>query len=110
MNLHHKRISRFDIEGTIYDEAHVDRLRREYLALVVLQMRSEGYVPRADIDQDFTMSYCGPRKGYSFRLSIYGIYVGKRASQTIDSVYGYRPQYAKKAKAQSNQKRTTGTT
>lgn len=110
MNLHHKRISRFDIEGTIYDEAHIDRLKREYLALVVLQMKSDGYVPRADIDQDFTVSYHGPRKGYSFRLSVYGVYVGKKTAQLIDSAYGYRPQYAKKTKAQANQKKTTGTT
>ncbi len=110
MNLHHKRISRFDIEGTIYDEAHVERLRREYLALVVLQMKSEGYVTRSDIDQDFTLSYNGPTGGYSFKLSVYGIYVGKKTAQVVDSVYGYKPQYANKTKAKKGQKKTTGTT
>ncbi len=109
MNLHHKRITRFNIEGTIYDEAHVDRLRKEYLALLVLQMKSDGYVPRADIDQDFTLSYSGPRMGYNFKLSVYGVYIGKRAAQTIDSVYGYKPHYSRKVKAPS-EKKTTGTT
>lgn len=110
MNLHHKRITRFDIEGTIYDEAHVDRLRKEYLALVVLQMKSEGYIPRSDIDLDFTLSYSGPRNGYTFRLSVYGVYVGKRSAQLLDSAYGYKPQYSNKAKAKAAQKKTTGTT
>ena len=110
MNLHHKRITRFDIEGTIYDEAHVDRLRKEYLALVVLQMKSEGYVPRSDIDQDFTFSFAGPKKGYTFRLSVYGVYVGKKTAQTIDSVYGYKPHYSSRPKQKADQKKINGTT
>lgn len=106
---HHKSIKRFDIAGTLYDEAHIDRLKREYLALLVLQMKSEGYVVRADIDPDFTISYNGARNGYSFRLSIYGVYLGKRKAQQIDQMNGYKPQYAAKP-VDSKQKKTTGTT
>lgn len=107
MNFHHKRITKFDIEGSIYDEAHVDRLKSEYLALIVLQMKSEGYVPRSDIDPHFTFFYDGPKKGFSFKLSVYGVYVGKRQAQLLDSVLGYKPLYSKEAKRANRQKKTT---
>lgn len=97
------------MEGTLYDEAHIDRLKTEYLALIILQMKSDGYVVRADIDPDFTISYNGPRNGYDFKLSVYGVYLGKRKAQQVDRMYGYKPQYAKKP-IDSKQKRTTGTT
>ena len=97
------------MEGTLYDEAHIERLKIEYLALLVLQMKSEGYVVRADIDPDFTISYNGPRNGYHFKLSVYGVYLGKRKAQEIDKMYGYKPQYAKKP-VTSKAKKTTDST
>ena len=106
---HHKSIKRFGIEGTLYDEAHIERLKIEYTALLVLQMKSEGYVVRADIDPDFTIFYNGTRGGYSFKLSIYGVYLGKKRAQEVDRMYGYKPQYAKKP-IEDKQKKTTGTT
>jgi hypothetical protein len=95
---HHKSIKRFDIEGTLYDEADVSRLKNEYVSLVVLQMKDNGYVPRSDIDPDWTMMFLGDRDGFSFKLSVYGVYVGRRKSQQIDALYGYRVQYTKKPK------------
>ncbi len=85
------------MEGTLYDEAHTDRLKREYLALLVLQMKSEGYVVRADIDPDWTMDYVGQSKGFKFKLSVYGTYIGKKKAQTVDRLYGYKPQYSQQA-------------
>jgi len=107
---HHKSIKRFGIEGTLYDEADVDRLKREYLALVVLQMKANGYVPRADIDPDFTVSYLGPRAGFQFQMSVYGVYVGKRKAQQLDRLYGYKPQYVNKAVGRDKKTRASGTT
>lgn len=96
MSFHHKSIKRFAIEGTLYDESHTDRLKHEYVALLVLQMKADGYVVRADIDPDWTMSYMSPAKGFKFKLSVYGAYVGKKKAQEVDRLYGYKPQYVKK--------------
>jgi len=93
----------------LYDEAHTDRLKREYLALVVLQMKTEGYVVRADVDPDWTMTYISPSKGFKFKLSVYGCYVGKKKAQEVDRLYGYKPQYSSKAKS-ANTKQKTDTT
>lgn len=90
---HHKSIKRFSMRGTLYDEADIDRLKREYLALLVLEMRADGYVVRSDIDPDFTINYLGPRDGFAFILSIYGVYIGKRKAQKVDYIHGYKPLY-----------------
>lgn len=92
------------MEGTLYDEAHIDRLKREYYALIAVQMKIDGYVVRADIDPDFTISYLGPQHGFHFELSVYGVYIGKKKAQSIDRLFGYKPQYARKPQAKKSQK------
>ena len=91
MNYHHKAIKRFEINGQIYDEAHIDRLRTEYRGLLVSSMRCEGYVERIDLNSDFTLSYNGASKGFDFRLSVFGVFVGKKKAQGIKYVDGYKP-------------------
>lgn len=108
MTFHHKSIKKFGIEGVLYDEAHTDRLKREYLALVILQMKSEGYVVRADIDPDWTMEYISAARGFRFKLSVYGSYIGKKKAQEVDRMYGYKPQYNSKAK-RSNARQSSDT-
>jgi hypothetical protein len=49
--------------------------------MVVTGMRHRGYVPRYDIDTDFTISYNG--KTFEFILSVYGVYVGKKKAEEL---------------------------
>jgi hypothetical protein len=51
-------------------------------------MRLTGYVPRLDIQPDFTLDYNEDKKYFEFELSLYGIYLGKKQSQWIDGVEG----------------------
>ena len=104
-SFHHKPIKRFEIKGSIYDDAHIDRLRVEYLALLMLSMKSDGYAPRLDIDPDFTIEYIG-KPGYYFHLSIYGVFVGKKQIQNIDGMDGYRPRMSTGPKKKTPQKKT----
>jgi hypothetical protein len=55
VNLHHKPIKKFNLEGTIYDDSAIMRLRDEYGRLLITEMKMSGYVPRLDITQDFTI-------------------------------------------------------
>lgn len=89
-HIHHKNIKRFNLEGDIHDEAFIPRLRQEYISLLVTEMRLSGYVPRIDIDPDFTTEYNESRKNFSFKLSMHGIYVGKRQSNWISGIDGTR--------------------
>jgi hypothetical protein len=70
-NFHHKQIKRFALEGTIYDESVLARLKIEYIRLLVSEMKLTGYVPRFDIDPDFTVDYNEKKKTFDFKLSPY---------------------------------------
>lgn len=87
-NIHHKPLKLFNLEGNIYDDSIIWRLRIEYADLLISEMRFAGYVPRLDIDEDFTIEYNENIKGFKFKLSMYGIHVGKRKSEWIFGVDG----------------------
>lgn len=96
---HHKSIKRFGIEGTIFDDSAVVRLREEYRKLLILEMRLAGYVPRIDIQEDFTIQYNSNKNYFEFKLSLHGIYIGKRQSEWISAVDGTTPIYTAKTKS-----------
>ena len=87
-NLHHKPIKRFNLEGDILDEAFTPRLKTEYVKLLLLEMRLSGYVPRIDIDPDFTIEYNNTIEIFTFKLSLHGVYVGKKKSEWIIGIDG----------------------
>jgi len=85
-NVHHKPLKRFNLNGSIYDDSAIWRLKEEYTSLLMTEMRISGYVMRLDIVPDFTIEYNENTKAFDFELSIYGIYVGKRKSEWIFGV------------------------
>jgi hypothetical protein len=96
---HHKPIRKFDLDGQIFDDAAMPRLKAEYIRLVVTQMRSLGYAPRLDIEPDFTIYYKEEKEIFDFKLSVYGTYVGKRKSEWIIGLDGATPIYTQKSKS-----------
>jgi hypothetical protein len=87
-NIHHKSIKRFSLQGSIYDDSAIWRLKEEYYSLLNAEMKISGYVIRLDIAPDFTIQYNEKAETFDFELSIYGIYVGKRKSEWIFGVDG----------------------
>ena len=85
-NVHHKQIKKFNLSGVIYDDSAISRLKIEYIRLMITEMRLSGYVPRIDIAPDFTIEYNEKAENFNFKLSVYGIYVGKRKSEWIFGV------------------------
>ena len=85
---HHKPLKRFYISGIIQDEALLGRLKIEYVRLLVSEMRLSGYVPRIDIDPDFTLRYNDSKDFFEFELSLHGVYAGKRKSEWIAGIDG----------------------
>jgi len=86
VNVHHKQIKKFSLDGSIYDDSAIERLKKEYVKLIVTEMRLSGYVLRIDIAPDFTIEYNEKGESFNFELSLYGIYVGKRKSEWIFAV------------------------
>ena len=98
-SFHHKKLKRFDLSGVIHDESATPRLKLEYIRLLVTEMRLTGYVPRIDIEPDFTVDYNLKKRCFEFELSVYGIYVGKRKSECIIAVDGHRAIYTPQSKS-----------
>ena len=82
-NFHHRAIKKFYLDGVIGDESDSFRLKIEYVRLIISKMRAEGYVPRLDINPDFTIDYNEKEQNFNFALSIYGVKVGKRDIEWI---------------------------
>lgn len=98
-NFHHKAIKKFNLQGIIHDDSVVGRLRAEYLRLLVSEMRLSGYVPKFEIEPDFTVDYNEKKKYFEFEITVYGIYVGKRKSEWIAGVDGTKAVYIPKNKS-----------
>ncbi len=95
---HHKPLKKFYISGVIQDEALLGRLKIEYIRLLVSEMRLSGYVPRLDLDPDFTIGYNDIKNFFEFELSIHGVYAGKRKSEWIAGVDGTKPVHIPQSK------------
>ncbi len=97
MNFMHKTIKRFELEGQITDDIFIPRMKSEYVRLLSDSMRETGYVPRFDIEPDWTISYTGNH--YEFKLSVYGSYIGKKNASCIDGLDKNRPIFTPQSKS-----------
>jgi hypothetical protein len=104
-NIHHRPIQKFFLDGVINDDSQIARFKNEYIKLVQLEMKLAGYVPRLDIDPDFTISYNEKRECFSFMLSIYGTYVGKKKSEWIVGVDGTQVIFSQEIKSKESSMR-----
>ena len=102
MNFMHKRIKRFELQGQITDDIFIPRMKSEYIRLLSTSMRDAGYVPRIDIDPDWSISYTG--NYYEFTLSVYGSYIGKKNAQCIEGLDKNRPIFTPQSKSGESSK------
>ena len=98
-NFHHKPIKIFRLDGVIHDESALGRLKNEYTRLLISEMRNCGYVPRIDIDPDFTIDYNEKKQYFEFEISVHGVYAGKRKSEWILGIDVNKPIYIQKSKS-----------
>lgn len=96
---HHKSIKRFCLDGVIYDDSMIGRLKEEYIRLLISEMKLSGYVPRIDLDPDFTIRYNDIKNYFEFELSIHAVYAGKRKSEWIAGVDGANPIFIQQTKS-----------
>jgi hypothetical protein len=98
-NYHHKPIKKFYLDGVIHDESAIGRLRLEYVRLLISEMKLSGYVPRIDIEPDFTIDYNERKQSFEFALTVHGIYIGRKQSEWIAGIDGNKPIYTQKNKS-----------
>lgn len=96
---HHKSIKRFCLDGVIFDDSMIGRLKEEYIRLLISEMKLSGYVPRIDLDPDFTIRYNDIKNYFEFELSIHAVYTGKRKSEWIAGIDGTNPIFIPQSKS-----------
>ena len=84
----HKKINRFEFNGSIHDESDIPRMKAQYESLLEHYMRSKGYLRQFDLDPVFTIEYNG--KNFNFVISLYGCYVGKAKAKCYQGIVGTR--------------------
>jgi len=99
MSFHHKSIKKFSIEGEILDDSLIARLKDEYSRLLISQMKIANHVPRIDIEPDITIKYNNKRKVFTFKITIYGVNVGRENIECIQAVDKTVPIYIQKSKS-----------
>lgn len=99
---HHKPIKRFYLDGVIHDDSMIGRLKIEYIRLLVSEMKLSGYVPRLDLDPDFTIRYNDTKNFFEFELSIQAVYAGKRNSKWIAGIDGTNPIFIPQNKSEES--------
>ena len=81
------------MDGVILDNAKVNRIKNEYMNLLIEDMREQGYVVRIDVYPDVTTEFINDKEGFKIMVSIYGIHVGRKDAIKIDALDGYVPIY-----------------
>lgn len=76
----HSNIKRFQVDGIINDDADFPRLRSQFENMLVVDMRSSGYAPVLDLGPFFSTVY-REDGSYSFVITAYGVYLGRRKAQ-----------------------------
>jgi hypothetical protein len=77
----------------------IGRLKEEYIRLLISEMKLSGYVPRIDLDPDFTIRYNDIKNYFEFELSIHAVYAGKRKSEWIAGIDGANPIFIQQTKS-----------
>jgi hypothetical protein len=98
-DLHHKTIKRFYISGEIHDDSAIGRLRIEYTRMLQQEMKDLGYAQRLDIDPDFTIKYNKHTETFTFKISLYGSYVGKKKIECVVGIDGTQVIYTQPNKS-----------
>lgn len=92
-NFSARNIKGFSIDGKAVDGETIIRIRKQIEDHIVDDMRNRGYVPVIDIMPSLYWEYDKDHEQFSYTLTVYGIYVGKRKSKEILGILDHRPIY-----------------
>lgn len=81
----HKPVKMFSQEGLIKDDKDFIRIRGEFERLMIAQMREEGCLPIHELSSQWSTKWLGDK--YSFKITIYGWYAGRKKSKEYDFWY-----------------------
>lgn len=85
----HSNVKRFQVGGVIKDDADFPRLRAQFEDMLVKEMRSGGYIPVLDLGPYFSTEY--QQSSYTFLITAYGTFVGRRKAWEIQGICNGQP-------------------
>jgi len=84
----HERIRKFSIEGTRAEgEPSLFTLKDTVRIMLEDKMRMEGHIPNLDCGLHWSMDWTPEKEHYLFKMTIYGIFVGKERANGEALVY-----------------------
>ena len=82
----HERIRRFSESGVMKDSSNWQQVQDTQRNMLEDRMRSMGYIPHLDCDVHWTPCYDEEQDHFEFKISMYGVFVGRKQSET-EAVY-----------------------
>jgi hypothetical protein len=83
-----KNIHNFTTAGVIKDDSLIIKSREHFERLLVQRMRDGGYVPVLDMLPQFNLKYNSDINNFSFVLTMFAVYVGKKKSYQVEGFSG----------------------
>lgn len=84
----HRDIRKFKIDGVLHQDSDIPRIRAQMESLTVHDLRARGYVPVLDLDTQWATAYDEETDTWTFTLSVYGMYLGKRKAYEWEGFSG----------------------
>lgn len=72
----HEDIKTYTLDGEV-DDKNLVETRERLILFMENMMREHGAVPVLDMDPQFTLDFKPDKELYEFKLTLYGVYVGK---------------------------------
>ena len=79
----HRQIKKYSIEG-ITEEHRLVKTREDMIRVLEMQAQDDGCLPHLEVSPVYTVLYNEEDETFSFELSIYAVYVGRRKAQEYE--------------------------
>lgn len=86
-----RKIKNFTVEGVAVDGEAILRIRKQVEDTIIEDMRKSGYVPVIDLLPQLYWSYEHDKNEFSYSITVFGVYVGKKKAREILGILDDRP-------------------
>jgi hypothetical protein len=82
----HDSVERFPLEGVLTDKLNLVEHKARMVHFLEGDIRDRGFVPLLDMEPHYTQAWDAQEGHYTFKLSVYGVYVGKEKSWQVAGI------------------------
>jgi hypothetical protein len=96
----HDEVTRFPLEGVLTDKLNLAQHKERMVHFLEGDMRDNGFVPLLDMEPHYTQSYDPAGEHFVFKLSVYGVFVGKEKAWDVSGMMSGKiiPKYTPQAR------------